>query len=95
MDISVSSNIITVNGNLKSVGDFQSLKKTIDSMKSTQKTIIVEIIDSLSITSSIIGYLNKLVLKDGITLELKVGNENLKTLLDELHLSEVFKVQKI
>jgi len=95
MNISVSSNKVTVSGNLKSVGDFQSLKETIDSLKTVEKTIIIEIVDSLSITSSIIGYLNKLVLKDGVNLEMKVGNDSLKSLLDELHLSEVFKVQKI
>ena len=94
MEVSTSSNLVTISGNIKSVNDFQSIKSTLDSLKSSNSTIIIEILDSLSITSSVIGYMNKLVLKDKINLNLKVGNAQLYELLDELNLISIFKVKK-
>lgn len=95
MEISTSSNTVTITGNIKSVSDFQTIKNTVDRLKTTQKSIIVQIKDSLSITSSVIGYFNKLVLKDKIDLYTDIGNEQLMDLFDELHLSSVFKAKKI
>ncbi len=95
MDISVSSNTLTITGNIKSVSDFQKLKNTIDSIVSQHKSVVLHIVDSLSITSSVIGYFNKLVLKDGINLQINAGNQQLIELLDDLNLSSVFKVKKV
>lgn len=95
MEISTSSNIVTITGHIKSVNDYQLIKNAIDSLKVTHKSIIIEIKDSVSITSSVIGYLNKLVLKDKIDLQTKVKNEKLISLLDDLHLTKVLKVEKV
>ncbi|OIP54618.1 MAG: hypothetical protein AUK54_05940 [Helicobacteraceae bacterium CG2_30_36_10] len=95
MEISTSSNTVTITGNIKSVSDFQTIKNTVERLKATQKSITVEIKDSLSITSSVIGYFNKLVLKDKIDLHTDIGNEQLMDLFDELNLSSVFKAKKI
>ena len=94
MEISKSSNVVTIAGNIKSVSDFQSIKSTVDSLKNSTSTITLDIQDSISITSSVIGYLNKLVLKDSIDLNLKVGNEQLLHLLEDLNLTSVFKARK-
>jgi hypothetical protein len=95
MDISVSSNIVTITGNIKTVNDFQNIKTNIDAVVSSQKSIVVNLVDSLSITSSVIGYFNKLVLKDKIDLTLGVGNEQLIELLEDLSLKSLFKARKI
>lgn len=94
MDISSSSNVVTITGNIKSVSDFQSIKSTVDSIKDSNNTVIIDIKDSISITSSVIGYLNKLVLKDSIDLNLKVANEHLMLLLEDLNLTTVFKAKR-
>ena len=94
MEISTSSNIVTITGNIKTVNDFQSIKTTLDSFKSSNQNIVLRIEDSLSITSSVIGYLNKLVLKDKINLQMKVGNSQLMELIDELNLTSTFKASK-
>ena len=94
MDISVTSNIVTISGNIKSVADYQRIKETIDSLIATHKSIIIEIKDSISITSSIIGYFTKLVQKEGIDLSIKVGDESLMELFDDLNLVSLFKVRK-
>ena len=94
MDISSSSNTVTITGNIKSVSDFQSIKSTIDSIKDSSSTVIINIKDSISITSSVIGYLNKLVLKDSIDLSMSIGNEQLMHLLEDLNLAGTFKARR-
>jgi hypothetical protein len=95
MNISTNSNRITIEGNIKSVGDFQTIKSSVDSLLSTNKSIVVEIKDSLSITSAVIGYFNKLILKDKINMQIHVGNAQLYELLDDLNLTSVFNLKKI
>lgn len=94
MNISTSSNIVTITENIKSVSDFQAIKSTVDSIKDLHSTITIDVKDSISITSSVIGYLNKLILKDGIDLSMKIGNEQLMSLLEDLNLITVFKARR-
>lgn len=93
MDISSSANVVTITGNIKSVSDLQSIKQAIDLIKDSGYSITIDIIDSISITSSVIGYLNKLVLKDSINLNMKIGNELLMHLLEDLNLTATFKAR--
>ena len=94
MDISVSSNTITLRGNIKSISDYQKIKETMDALTKTNKHIILNITDSISIISSVIGYFNKLVLKDNIDLEIVVGDDQLMELFEDLNLVSLFKVKK-
>ena len=95
MEISTSSNIVTITGSIKTIRDFELIKNTMEEFKSLHKKIVIEIKDSISITSSIIGYLNKLVLKDNINLEVKVESDLLIELFDELNLRDTFNIKKI
>jgi len=95
MEISAVSNNITILGNIKSVSDFQKLKSCVDGVVNQHKNIVINIKDSLSITSSVIGYFNKLVLKDKIGIQMNIGNAQLLGLLDELGLVTVFKAKKV
>ncbi len=95
MQLSTSSNHVTINGNIKSVSDFGDIKTCLDDIKTQHNEIIIDIVDSLSMTSSVIGYFNKLVLKDRVNLTLRVGNPQLMDLLDDLKLSSTFKARKV
>jgi len=95
MNIKTSSNTVTIIGNIKSISDFQEIKQSVDALINRHKSIIINITNSLSITSSVIGYFNKLVLKDNIDLYMKVGDEQLLHLLDDLNLVSTFKARKI
>ena len=95
MEISTASNLVKITGNIKSVNDFQQIKNTLDTLKSNSSNITIEIKESISITSSVIGYLNKLVLKDKVSLNLKIGNQQLIELLDDLNLTKVFNIKKV
>jgi hypothetical protein len=95
MNISSTSNIVTIEGNIKTVSDYQGIKATIDSVASQYANITINVLDSISITSSVIGYLNKLVLKDKINISMNIGNEQLIELFDDLNLISIFKVKKV
>ena len=94
MEITSSSNTINITGNIKSINHLSEIKSFIDSVVSQHKSIIVNIVDSLSITSSVIGYFNKLILKDNINIEMRIGNDQLLNLLNDLNLTSTFKARK-
>lgn len=94
MEIETSLNTIKIIGNIKSISDFQHIKESVDDLILQHKHININIVDSLSITSSVIGYLNKLVLKDNIDIQMHVGNEQLLHLLDDLNLISTFKAKR-
>ena len=94
MDISISGNTVTITGNIKSVADYQELKTSIDGVVASNDAISINIKDSISITSSIIGYFNKLILKDKIKVNMVIGNSQLMDLLDDLNLVSLFHARK-
>jgi hypothetical protein len=94
MELEVSSNTLIIKGNIKSINDFQNIKQKVDAMIVNNKLININILDSLSITSSVIGYFNKLVLKDNIDIYMNVKNEQLLNLLEDLNLISTFKVKR-
>jgi hypothetical protein len=95
MQISTSANTVIIEGNVKSLGHFQEIKNVIDDILSTSSNIIMHLKDSISLTSNVIGYLTKLVITKDVSLQLKVENETLYRLLDDLNLISVLNVQKI
>lgn len=95
MDISVSNNTLTILGNIKSVADYQTIKSTVDGLANSNDNINIHIPESISITSSIIGYFNKLILKDKKNITMTIGNEQLMELLEDLNLKTLFKARKI
>lgn len=94
MEISVSGNAVTILGNIKSVSDYQTIKTSLDALI-RNSSIIINIKDSISITSSVIGYFNKLVLKDKINVQMNIGNEQLMELLQDLNLASIFNAKKV
>lgn len=94
MEITSSSSTIDITGNIKSINDFAEIKRVIDSTVTQHKSIVINIIDSLSITSSVIGYFNKLILKDNINVEMRIGNDQLMHLITDLNLASTFKARK-
>ena len=94
MEITSSSNKITITGNVKSINHFSEIKSLVDGVVAQHKSIVLDIVDSLSITSSVIGYFNKLILKDNINIEMRIGNDQLFHLIDDLNLTSTFKARR-
>ena len=95
MEISTTSNIVKIEGNIISISHFQEIKTTLDLLINSHKEIVIELKDSISITSSVLGYFNKLILKDKIKIYLRVGDSKLISLLSDLNLSHALNVKKI
>ncbi|MCK9492559.1 MAG: hypothetical protein M0Q24_10785 [Sulfurimonas sp.] len=94
MEISSSANTIEITGNIKSISDFSKIKSLVDGVVASHKSVTINIVDSLSITSSVIGYFNKLILKDKINIDMRIGNKQLMELIDDLNLTSTFKARK-
>jgi len=93
--IESKGNKLVVKGNIKSVEHYNDIKNNIDQIIRNQEHIIVELVDSISLTSSVIGYFTKIVNIDKINLKLYVNDEKLFELLDDLGLLQMLNVQKV
>lgn len=95
MKIKKEKQSLSIEGNIKTIGDFQVIKQVLDEMIVDTSTITITLLDSISLTSSVIGYLTKLVYKDKIEIRLDIGNKELVLLLDDLGLSDLLHVRSI
>jgi len=95
MEISSKGSVVTIKDNIKSISDFQSIKKCLDELIANDNRVTIDIIDSMSMTSSVIGYLTKIIFKDKVQLCLRIGDQRLYDLLDELNLISQFNVRKV
>lgn len=98
MEISSSSNIVTIKGNIKAMSHYEEIKKEIEDIihnsSENAKHVKIQILESISITSSVIGYLCKLV-DEGVNIELHVKDEGLKNLLDDLNLISLLNIRQV
>ena len=94
MTVRREGNVIEVEGNIKSLEDFEKIKYTIEEIMPT-KSITLSLKDSISITSSVIGYLTKLVNVDGVEVYLNIKTQELYDLLRDLDLDKVFHIRRI
>ncbi len=94
MEILSDLNNVTITGNIKSVSHFSEIKTLVDGVVAQHKNITISIVDSLSITSSVIGYFNKLILKDNINITMRIGNDQLLSLIDDLNLTSTFNARR-
>ena len=94
MQLTVKGNQLLITDNIKSVEHFQNIKSKLDEMKTKSSSLVIHIIDSLSITSSVIGYLMKLTHKESIRITILAGDERLVHLLNDLGLTQEFNVKK-
>jgi len=94
-DIEIVGNRVKITGNVKSITHYNEIKSSVDSIIHHSKDVVVELVDSISLTSSVIGYFTKIVNVDSVSLKLYVSDERLYELLNELGVAELFNVQRI
>lgn len=87
--------VINIDGLIKGVTDSQRLKDAIESIQNKQKQLEINIHDSFALNSTIIGYLRKKIGIDGLNIAVRVKDERLYELLDELQLIDIFNVSKL
>jgi hypothetical protein len=96
MEISyIDSGKMVISGEMKSIENYTEIKNAIAEMNEQGASqITIEIEDSMTITSSIIGLFTKSVHGDKIKINLIVHNSRLYNLLEDLNLIAVFNVRK-
>lgn len=88
---STASSEVTITGNIKTIDDYTSIKDCIQTLLGKGLVeLTLQIPDSFSMPSSVIGYLLKLKQKENIRLKTLIGDQRLYTLLDDLNLVSEF-----
>lgn len=97
MEIKVIDNhTVEILGNIKSLDHYNEIKQTIQHLVSNgTRNLTINVRDSLSMVSSVIGFLIKVINVDGVTLNVNVWDERLYALLDQLSLVELFHVRQV
>ena len=95
MDVTRRGSDVLIEGNIKTIGDFQAIKECIDPIVTPKMQLHVVIKNSISMTSSVIGYFTKLVLRDSVNLSLSIEDDDLIGLLDDLGVSTLLHVRKL
>lgn len=91
-----SDNEVIITGNIKSVEDSIQIKTTINELLARgSRSIHLKIMDSLSMTSTMIGFLMKVVHQEKVHLLITVGDSRLYSLLEELSLVQQFNVHLV
>ena len=95
MEVKVLDNhTIEIVGNIKSLDHYNEIKQTVQHLVSNgSKNLTINVKDSLSMVSSVIGFLIKVINVDGVALNVNVWDERLYALLDQLSLVELFHVR--
>ncbi|MDY0116731.1 MAG: hypothetical protein RBR59_04030 [Sulfurimonadaceae bacterium] len=93
MVLKTSGSTITIEGNIKTQQDFIAIKNSVESMGEA-KAIHFNLIDTMSMTSSVIGFLTKTILKDKIAISMSINDERLYGLLSDLNLVQTFNVKR-
>ncbi len=91
-----NENTIELIGNVKTIEDYEQIKEVIDSMVNNGiKDINFKLLDSFSLTSSVIGYLIKIINLEGVRLTTYISDERLMKLLNSLNLVTLFNVREM
>lgn len=86
---------LIITGEMKTIEDYTSIKTSLNNAINQGMThIVIDIKDSLTITSSIIGLFTKTVHGDGLKISLIIHKDRLYNLLEDLNLITVFNVKK-
>jgi len=93
MELKVTGNSIEIKGIIKTIEDVENIKSSIESMNSN--VITLTIVDSFAMPSALIGYLIKLKQLEGKQINLRIGDEGLYELVQDLNLNKDFNIQRL
>ena len=83
-----------ITGNIKSIEDSIQIKEAISHLLARgSHSVLLKIQDSFSMTSTVIGYLMKLVNHDKVQVVCVIGDKRLFELIEELNLVQTFNAR--
>jgi hypothetical protein len=82
---------VTITGNIKSTADYLELRQVVmEIVHLGVAAITLQVRDSLSMPSSVIGFFVKLIRRDQIKVTMVIQDRRLLELLEELDLADLF-----
>jgi len=93
MELKVTGNSVEIKGIIKTIEDVEEIKSSLSSINSD--LITLKIVDSFAMPSALIGYLIKLKQLEGKQINLKIGDEGLYELVQDLNLDRDFNLQRL
>ncbi len=94
MKLHIKNSKLIVEGIVKTILDSKNLIDKLREMYDTYDTVTLEIKDSFVLPSSVIGYINKSVMKDKKHIKILAHDKELIDLFDMLSLTKLFNVEK-
>lgn len=92
----VDSHTVDIFGNIKSLEDYNEIKRVTQHLAGQgAREMTINVRESLSMVSSVIGYFIKLINIDGVKVHINVWDERLYALLDQLSLVDLFNVRRV
>lgn len=89
-------NEITINDVIRGQDDYTEIKNSMEALiEKGIDSIKVNILESSSVNSSVIGYFMKVINKDKIALQINVKDQKLYKIFDDLNLISVFNIKKV
>lgn len=93
MDLRTNNNTITISGQIKTMEDYKNIKIIINNfLLNGINEISIEIKDSISVPSSVIGLLLKAIHQDNAKISINTNSPNLIKIFKELNLIDQFQI---
>ena len=92
----IAPGVLEIKGFIKSITHFEVIETALNKqLAEGQKSIILKIPESFSITSSVIGLLYKLIREDGVEIHIEAYDRRLYRILENLNLIDEFRVKLV
>ncbi|ADU65808.1 hypothetical protein LGV61_05575 [Desulfurispirillum indicum] len=89
------SSTLVITGNIKSIRHSQMIRESVEQcLRGGVKSIHLIIEDSFSMTSTVIGFLMKIINEEGVKVSMTISDHRLWQLLNDFQLIEMFRVQE-
>lgn len=95
MQIESKGSVVTIHGDIRTIEHSEAIKAELETIVRDHDDLTLNIVDSSTIISSVIGYLVKLNFMHKVHLSVNVGNQRLFNMIQELELQRVLNVQKV
>ena len=96
VSLCVKGSEVIISGDVIGVSDYRLIKECVRGVvKGGKREVIITFSDTLFISSSVVTFLLKLTLMDGVNLKVRVGSRELYSLMESLGLTEKLYVERL
>lgn len=96
VSLCVRGSEVIISGDVVGVGDYRLIKECVEGVVRREKReVVITFSDTLFISSSVVTFLLKLALMDGVNLKIRVGSRELYSLMEFLGLTEKLYVERL